>query len=209
MGSDSFLEAVESATETALGRLASSKSLIALTDASLDRGSVMVVAAGRERAAAEAYGGWSESADDPAGSTFADVAARHRSNLESILDLHDESEAPAASTDPMHASLANAESDLERAAMLVGRSLVEERVAKQFVGFFINEADQVAADRFRAVRESMNTSRDDGLELLSTLCESDDDWNRAVDMTTATIQAAYDQYVDTLEGMGVNPKPVC
>lgn len=209
MDSDAFLAEIESEMETALDRLASSKSLIALTDASLDRGPVLAVAAGREQAAVEAYEVWADSADDPARSTFEDVAARHRENLESILDLHEESIEPDASTDPMHAALTDVEDDLGRAAMLVGRSLVEERVAKQYVGFFINDADRVAADAFRTVRESMNASRDDGLELLSTLCGSDDDWSHAVDMTVETIQDAYDQYVDTLEGMGVNPKPVC
>jgi len=109
----------------------------------------------------------------------------------------------------MHASLAEVEGTIERAAALVARSLVEEQVTKQVVGFFVNEADRIAADEFRDVRESMNASRDEGLELLASVCSSDDDWERATVAAEATIQAAYDHFVDVLDGMGVNPKPVC
>lgn len=209
MDAEAFLESVESSTTTELDRLASSKSLIALTDASLDRGPVLTVAAGRERAAAEAFEAWAETADEPARTTFEGVAARHRGNLQEILALEDSPDSPPASTEPMHASLPDNEDPIERAAALVARSLVDERITKQVVGFFVNEADRIAADQFRDVRESMNASRDAGLELLASICASDDDWDRAAATAEATIQAAYDNYVDVLEGMGVNPKPVC
>jgi len=209
MDAEAFLESIESSMTTELDRLSSSKSLIALTDASLDRGPVLRVAAGRERAAAEAFEAWAETADEPARATFEGVAARHRDNLDEILELEDSPDSPPASTEPMHASLTDDEDSIERAAALVARSLVDERVTKQVVGFFVNDADRIAANQFRDVRESMNASRDDGLELLASICASDDDWGRAAAAAEATIQAAYDNYVDVLEGMGVNPKPVC
>ncbi len=37
----------------------------------------------------------------------------------------------------------------------------------------------------------------------------DDDWDAALDAASGAIGAAYDEYTETLEGMGVNPKPVC
>jgi hypothetical protein len=46
-------------------------------------------------------------------------------------------------------------------------------------------------------------------ELLEAECAGEDDWDRARDAATGAIEAAYGEYTERLESMGVNPKPVC
>lgn len=210
MDSGGFLDSVESSMDTALDRLASSKSLIVLTDASLKRDRVLTVVAARERAAIDLFESWSDT--DQAQvlvETIHEAAARHQDNLEAILELLDAPEPPAPTTEPMHTSMAAREQPIHRAAAMLGRALVEECVAKQVVGFFINEADPAATDLFREIRESHERSKEDALDLLEDLCDSEEQWEEALTTTTETVQTAYDHYVETLEGMGVNPKPVC
>jgi hypothetical protein len=47
------------------------------------------------------------------------------------------------------------------------------------------------------------------LSLLAEHCEDETDWERAETAASEAIQAAYGEYTERLEGMGVNPKPVC
>ncbi|PSQ14952.1 rubrerythrin family protein, partial [Halobacteriales archaeon QS_7_69_60] len=47
-------------------------------------------------------------------------------------------------------------------------------------------------------------------ELLAARCGDDDErWEQAREAASGAIQAAYDEYTERLESMGVNPKPVC
>jgi hypothetical protein len=79
----------------------------------------------------------------------------------------------------------------------------------QAVGFFVGDADPTTADRFRSVRSDLADARDDVAAALEAVCETDDDWDRARSAATAVVEAAYDDYVATLESMGVEPKNVC
>ena len=49
---------------------------------------------------------------------------------------------------------------------------------------------------------------DAGATLLETLCDPDDE-ERAVTAAIEAVEAAYREYAETLEAMGVDPKPVC
>ncbi len=77
------------------------------------------------------------------------------------------------------------------------------------MSFFINEADERRADVFRDLRADTRENVEDGVAILAERCEDDDDWNRAFDAATETVQVAYDDYADTLTGMGLDPKPIC
>jgi hypothetical protein len=73
------------------------------------------------------------------------------------------------------------------------------------VSFFVNEADTARSDLFRDLREVaddlLGTAADLGLE--------GDAAEEAAEAAGAVVDAAYDAYVDRLEAMGFDPKPIC
>jgi hypothetical protein len=44
---------------------------------------------------------------------------------------------------------------------------------------------------------------------LDAVCESDDDRKRAAVAAGEAIDAAYAEYADSLDSLGIDPKPVC
>jgi membrane-bound ClpP family serine protease len=77
------------------------------------------------------------------------------------------------------------------------------------VGFFVGDADPSTANQFRDLRDGVADDRDRALDALDDACTTDDDWERAAAAATTVVEAAYDDYVETLESMGVKPKNVC
>jgi hypothetical protein len=77
------------------------------------------------------------------------------------------------------------------------------------VNFFINEADNAAADEFRAIRSETQATVETGAEVLDVVCGPDADWVLAQKAAEDAIGTAYDDYAETLTGMGLDPKPVC
>lgn len=203
-------DAVATAKETELDRLGSSKLLLALTDAELDRESVLRAAAASELAARETFSAWAADEDhDAAADLFADVVDQEQRHYERVVDLLDEEVEPPSSG-PMHGYLRNREGTVERlSGGLLGRTLVSDRTHLQVVSFFVNEADEAAADVFRELRTETREAQDRGLELLELACETEGDWETAEAVANYTIQLAYDDYTDVLVGMGVDPKPIC
>ncbi|GGJ10148.1 hypothetical protein GCM10008995_20030 [Halobellus salinus] len=210
MNTDDLRATVETAKETELDRLGSSKLLLALTDAELDRESVLRAAAASEVAARETFSAWA--ADEPHDATadlFADVADQEQRHYERVVDLLGEAVEPPGSG-PMHAYLRDREATVERlAGGLLGRTLVSDRTHLQVVSFFVNEADEAAADAFRDLRIETSEAQGRGLELLESVCETDEEWETAESVANYTIQLAYDDFADVLVGMGVDPKPIC
>jgi len=213
MDGAALLERVREGSETELDRLGSEKALLAATEARLETDAVLVTAAA---VLAEARTTVAEWADDAAGA--AESALRRAA--ERLADAHDGvtaelGDAQTAGADNLNAvdvpflSLA-AESDTERVAVAtVGLSLVLDRLFLQSVSFFVNEADNARADRFRNLRGMTETALADGQDALDTLCDDDEEWNLAAEAATATISAAYEDYVDRLGAMGFDPKPIC
>ena len=202
--------AVEAAKETELDRLGSSKLLVALTDAELDRPSVLRAAAASELAARETFSAWAADEDhDAAAALFADVADQEQRHYDRVADLlGQETEPPGAG--PMHGYLRNRATAVERlAGGLLGRTLVSDRTHLQVISFFVNEGDEAAADVARELRTETRQAQERGLELLDSVCETDEDWETAEAVATYTIQLAYDDFADVLTGMGVDPKPIC
>jgi len=205
-----FRDAVAEAKRTELDRLGSNKLLVALTDAELSRERVLEAAADSEHAAHNTFAAWADDEDEePARDAFADAADREREHRERVLDALEAPHEPADGG-PLHEYLRGRERAVTRvAAGLVGRGLVADETHKQVVSFFVNEADESTAGLFRELRDETEASLERGLELLETLCEGEEDWADARNVAEYTIQVAYDDYADALEGMGVDPKPVC
>ena len=102
MDATEFRESVESAKQSQLNRLGSSKLLIALTDAELDERSVLEAAADSEHSARETFSGWADDEDhERAREAFADAAEQERRHLELVTDELDGAFEPADGG-PMH-----------------------------------------------------------------------------------------------------------
>ncbi len=196
-----FLEAVRDAERTPLSRLGSSKSIYADTEGEMEPDAVLAAAAARDRGAAAVFESWS---DDPvAGDLFAEAAAAAERRAESY-------DAAAADWSPaVHDALADLEEPAARLGGFVGWALADGKNKSQLTGFFTGQADPTTASTFREAAAAVKDRRDEAAETLAAYCEGEDDRERAVEAAGSVVGADYDEYFDTLEGLGVSPKPVC
>jgi hypothetical protein len=210
MDAATFRENVETATATELDRLGSQQALVALTDADLDRETVLRAAAQSEHVARETFAEWADDeANAHAAETFARLAERERDHYERVVAELDGEFDPTDAVDPMHDHLRGLDDTVARAAGLVGRSLASDRTQLQVVNFFVNEADERRADLFRDLREDTRNEGSAGGELLENRCDDEAERERAQAVAEETVRIAYDDYAETLEGMGLDPKPIC
>ncbi|WP_232703309.1 rubrerythrin family protein [Halobacterium wangiae] len=209
MNPDEFLDAVRDDNETALSRLGSSKSLYAATGGEMDADHVLRAAADAEFAAARTFESWADTEDHAeareAFETTADEEDDHYESVLAELGEYDPDGEPSA----MQAHLRGLDSTVERAGGLLGRVLATGKSKEQLTGFFVGQADPQTAQLFRELKGDLGDQRERALELLDAVCADDADWDAAKAAADGAIQAAYDEYVDQLESMGVNPKPVC
>lgn len=212
MDGTAFVETVRESRATELDRLGSEKALVATTAARLDRTSVLAATLDAERRAAATFEEWAtDEPHDEIRSTFERVADLERDHAERVTALFDDADVPESDPGPdgIHAHLRPLDSTVERvAAGLVARPLVSERSLLQVVNFFINEADDRAADAIRDLRAETQDLIDDGTTLLDDCC-ANEDWDRAREAADRTVDVAYAEYEDRLTEMGVDPKPVC
>lgn len=206
MDGERFRERVEDEAATELDRMGSSKALMWTTEGNLDPDEVLAAAARSERLAAETFEQWAASEDGSRWTAlFEEVAATEREH-EDRIDVEPASEEP----DALHRHLRELDGTVERlAAGLVGRCLVTDATLGQTVAFYVGRAERSTADLFRELREENGDLLERGLEALEKRCDGDDDREQAEQAAVATVEVAYDAYAETLEGMGVNPKPVC
>lgn len=216
MNADTFRADLAAAKRTELDRLGSNKLLVAATGADLTPEAVLRVAADSEHAAHNTFAAWADDESvEAARVAFEAVADQEREHLRRVsVELTElaESDEPYEPTDggAMHEYLRGRDGAVQRvAAGMVGRSLVVDQTHKQLVSFFVNEADERRATLFRELRTETEETLDTGLELLDSLCASDEDWEDARAVAEYVIQVAYDDYDDSLRGMGLDPKPVC
>ncbi|AQL42333.1 hypothetical protein BV210_06230 [Halorientalis sp. IM1011] len=207
MDEQGFLDRVRENERTALERLGSDKALLAATGAELDTDTVLGVLAATELFHADTVQRWAEATDDDravdAFGSAAETASDHADRLAADLD-----EVPDGSG--VETGVGGQDGDVERAAAgLVGASLVLDRTLLQAVSFFVNEADARRADLIREVRSGVDDRRDAGLALLDDICETDDECERAATAAEEAIAAAYEEYVERLDRLGIDPKPVC
>jgi len=194
--------------ETAFSRLGSSKAMYALTAGEMDGDSVRAAAAEDALALASTLDDWTAAgadggADAAVESLYADLAEAARERAASVADDPSPGEMPA-----LYDALVGFESAPERLGALLGRYLVSLEYVGQMVGFFVGDADPMAADDFRGLRSDLEAERDRVADALDAACEGDD-WDLARGAADAVVEAAYDDYVETLQSMGIKPKNVC
>ena len=189
--------------ETELSRLGSSKWLYALTGGDMDADAVRASAAGEAAASADTFGTWADDeSDDAAADLFAGAS-------ETLADHRDGLDAEAAAERRVHEVLGGVDDTVGRVGGLLGWGLVAGKTAEQYVGFFVGSADPQTADTFRSIRDDVRAVHDDAAAVLDEVCDDEDDWARARESATAVVETAYDDYVETLESMGIKPKNVC
>jgi hypothetical protein len=204
MSAIDLLDAIRENNKTELSRLGSSKSLYADTEGNMEPEMVLTAAADMAHHAAETLAGWAE--DEDVDGAFLAAADRERDHYDAIaaeLDAHDPGQRPAVIE-----YLRGHETAIERLGALVGWTFVAEEKSGQYSGFFTGQADPQTASLFRGFADDYEASRADALDALDAVCEPED-WDRAEAAATGAVGAAYDEYFETLEDIGVNPKPVC
>jgi len=210
MDADTLRTRVEEEKRTELDRLGSSKLLVGLTDGDLAREPVLELAANSEHAARETFRGWAEDEDDPeARAAFEALAEQEREHYERVVELLEDSFEPADGG-VLHTYLRGREGTVQRVgAGMVGRPLYSVRAYTQIIAFFVNEADVATADLFRDLKADTEATIDRGGELLASLCEDDEDWDRAAASAEYVVQLVYDDYADALTELGLDVKSVC
>ncbi len=205
---DAFVETISEDNQTALSRLGSSKSLYADTGGDIDTEPVLEATADAEYAAWQTFSAWADDeSNDEAQAAFETTAEEERGHYETVdekLDDYEPSEVPS-----LHEYLRDRDETVERVGAFVGRILASQRSKEQVVGYFVGDADPQTASLFREFGEDLDDQLERAKALLEAVCESDDDWDRAEEAAAGAIEAAYDEYVESLEAMGANPKPVC
>ena len=215
MDGAALLERVREDKKTELDRLGSEKALLAATEARLETDAVLVTAAAVLGDARETVAEWAEAATaDAAVETLGTTRDRLDAAHDDVAAELDDDEDTAgtediAAVDVPFLSLSG-ETDVERvAAATLGLPLILDRLFLQSVSFFVNEADNARADLFRDLRGMTEDVLADGQDALDALCADEEAWDEAAAAAAATVEAAYAEYVDRLDAMGFDPKPIC
>lgn len=208
MTPEEFIEAVRDDNETALSRLGSSKSLFADTAGEMEPETVLAAAATAEHHAAETYESWAETETGDVAEAFAETAREERAHYDTVageLDDHEPGEVPA-----IQSYLRGLDDAVDRLGGFVGRTLAAEKSKTQVTGFFVGNADPQTAGLFRSMGDDLDAQLERATDLLAAEFGDDEAaWERAREAASGAIEAAYGEYTERLESMGVNPKPVC
>lgn len=208
MDATEFFERVRETNQTPLSRLGSSKSLYAATEGEIDTEPVLEATADAEYAAWQTFAEWAaDESNDRARSVFEATAAEEREHYETVDDRLETYEPEAVPA--LHDYLRGLEDTVSRAGALAGRILASKRSKEQVVGYFVGDADPQTASVFREFGDDLDAQLERTRELLETVCEDEESWERAESAATEAIETAYGEYVENLESMGANPKPVC
>lgn len=209
MHGQTFVDDVRTEQRTELDRLAADKALLAATGADLSAVAVLETTALSLDGLRATFAMWAdETAAAPGQDAFADAARSLQEDCDRVRSELDDN--PAGDPPAPIPTIRRFEDPIARvAAGFVGHGLVFDGTLLQTVSFFINEAQGGRADLMRGLRSRTDDRIDDGAATLGTLCADDADWAAARTAAGEVIDAAYDEYVETLSGMGIDPKPVC
>jgi len=207
---DTFVETITEDNQTALSRLGSSKSLYADTGGDIDTEPVLEATADAEYAAWQTFSAWADDeSNDEVQAAFETTAEEERDHYETVDEKLAADDYEPRATPQLHEYLRERDDTVERVGAFVGRILASQRSKNQVVGYFVGDADPQTASLFREFGADLDEQLERAKSLLETVCETDDDWDRAEDAAAGAIEAAYDEYAESLEAMGANPKPVC
>ena len=211
MTASEFIDDVSETNQTGLSRLGSSKALYAETDGDLEAEQVLRAAAVAEAAASETCDAWAaDESDAEATDLFRTVADEEADHYETVADkLDDPPQAADSDVPAIQDVLRGYDDTVDRVGGLVGRCLVAKKSKSQYTGYFTGEADPQTASVFRSLGTDVDEQLADAADLVTAVCDDEDDRKQAHDAASEAIQAAYDEYTASLEAMGVNPKPVC
>lgn len=207
MNATEFQDTIEADYETELSRLGSSKALYAVTAGEMESTAVLGALADRALTAAMTFQEWAES-DGPGSQTYARAAEVLREQADRIANEAGDTR-PSESQTRISTILREQSTPVGRAAGYLAWGLVWDRTLSQAVGFFVGNAERAAADLFRDIREEEATDLEQARTLLDEICTDDADWTAATETASTVVAAAYDQYVEILDEMGIKVKPVC
>jgi hypothetical protein len=196
MNAEEFTDAVRDDNDTALSRLGSSKALYALTAGDLEDDVVLARAADRATHAADRFADWT------AYKAFQAAAETERDHADTITDKLDDYD--PGEPGGMDATLGELFDASARLGGLIGWAIVADTTYGQLTGYFTGQADPQTASLFREMRGDLEPVLAAAVEALD-----DADIELAKEAADEVVQAAYDEYFETLESLGVNPKPVC
>lgn len=209
MKPEEFLDHVTDENQTALSRLGSSKALYADTGGDLDSTTILTAVADTEYHAATTYQRWADSeTHDDASTLWTETAQTESTHYDRVIAELDTDHTPS-DPPPIHDHLRSLDASIDRVGAFIGRTIAATRSKEQITGYFVGQGDHDLANLFREFGDDLDHQLDAGQTLLDTLCHDETAWSTAATAATTTIQTAYDDYVDSLETMGVNPKPVC
>ncbi|QCW04377.1 rubrerythrin family protein [Natrinema pallidum] len=210
MDATDFQQSIEASMAVELDRLGSSKLLVALTDADLTEDRILRTAARSERAAMETLEAWAtDETNEDVRRLFDEYHDQERDHYDRITAMLADDEVGAGDAGPMHAKLRSLEATTARLGGLVGRALVADRTHLQLISFFVNEGDTKRTDCFRELREETASQGDRAAQRLGDISTDSDDWDRARTVAEDVIEIAYGAYADSLDDLGIDPKPIC
>lgn len=205
-----IVDAIQEANHTQLGRLGSSKSLYAATGGTIDTDPVLRATADAEHAAWQTFRSWADDErNDAARTYFEDLAATERDHLAVVTDRLGADPYEPTTLPRLHAYLRELDHTLDRIGGLLGRILASRQSKQQTVGYFIGNAAEDEAELFRSFGEDLDAQLDGACDLFNTLCVHEADRTRVEEAAAGAIGAAYEEYVENLEALGANPKPIC
>jgi hypothetical protein len=207
MNAQEFVDAVREDSKTPLSRLGASKALYADTAGEMDDDSVLAAVADRAHHAAETFETWADEESGEVADLFSAAAETEREHAETAGEEHGDYE-PG---DPpgVQVQLRGVEGTVERLGAFVGWALAAGNNTDQVVGYFVGQASPMTASTFRDVSGDHDDHVERASEVLESVCDGEEDWERAQEAAGEAIAADYDDYFETLESLGVNPKPVC
>lgn len=150
-----LLDTLRDDHETPLSRLGSSKALYAVTGGEMDGDAVRTAAASEAAAAADLFDWWADDEpNDEAAALFSDLADTAREHADAV-DAE-----PDGSKPNVYDVLAEFETTDGRLGGALARALVSLKTVEQMVGFFVGDADPMAANDFRTLKSDLNDQLD-------------------------------------------------
>ena len=205
MDIEATIDHLETAYETELARLGSSKAMYAVTDGEMETEAVLRTMADRAVAGAATFDAWAADMDGSLADGLDRVATALREHAESMAAHAGEFE-PSDTPTALEEYLRSLEGAAERLAGFVAWAEVTDRTLSQAVGFFVGNADTQAANLFRDIRSTLGDEVD---AFLDEAGHPEVDSDSVESVAGEAVEAAYGHYVDALERLGIKVKPVC